>query len=179
MLDFLKISYLVLFAVQRWKIFMGWLAQKKNNKIPFLYIIILKKIVILNKITVMSINSRIRTFREAKGLKQQRMADLLNISQTTYNKIENEQTKIKIDILIKIAEILEVTLDDLVTNDGNTNIQCQNENANINNQPTFNNDFLEMKQLYERLLEAEKTISAQKDKRIQELEELLRRRESN
>ncbi len=70
-------------------------------------------------------------------------------------------------------------MDDLVTNDGNTNIQCQNENANINNQPTFNNDFLEMKQLYERLLEAEKAISAQKDKRIQELEELLRRKESN
>ncbi len=109
MLDFLKISYLVLFAVQRWKIFMGWLAQKKNNKIPFLYIIIPKIFVNLKKITVMSINSRIRTFREAKGLKQQRMADLLNISQTTYNKIENEQTKIKIDILIKIAEILEVT----------------------------------------------------------------------
>lgn len=57
----------------------------------------------------MSIYTKIRNLREQRGLKQQNMADLLNINQATYNKIENAQLRVKADVLIKIAEILEVS----------------------------------------------------------------------
>jgi transcriptional regulator with XRE-family HTH domain len=121
----------------------------------------------------MSIHTRIRKLREAKGLKQQTMADLLDMSQAAYNKIENAQTSIKVDILVKIAEILQISLDELVKGECYTNIQLNNKHANINNQPTFMTDTTELKALYERLLEAEKRIAALKDEKIQDLEKEL------
>ena len=54
---------------------------------------------------------RIRDLREDKDLKQKDMAKILNISQQQYSRIENGTNEIKIDGLIKLSEIYNVSID--------------------------------------------------------------------
>lgn len=59
-------------------------------------------------------NIIIKEIRKSKGYTQQFMADRLNISQQMYAKYEIENRNITVETLIKIAEILEVTPNDLI-----------------------------------------------------------------
>ena len=56
----------------------------------------------------------IRRRREQLGLSQQEMADKLNMSQSTYSRIEQKDEDITIRQLKSIAEVLEVQLADLL-----------------------------------------------------------------
>lgn len=53
---------------------------------------------------------QIRKIRSKLGISQEYMANRLEISQTAYSKIENQQTKIKYDTLLMISQILEVPI---------------------------------------------------------------------
>ncbi len=57
---------------------------------------------------------RIRSLREDRDWKQQDVAELLGIRQTTYSKYELGKILVPIDMLIKIADIYQVSLDYLV-----------------------------------------------------------------
>ena len=58
--------------------------------------------------------SRIRDLREDRDLKQEYLASVLGIKQTTYSKYELGKILIPIDMLIKIADFHQVSLDYLV-----------------------------------------------------------------
>ena len=57
---------------------------------------------------------RIRELREDHDLKQENLANVLGIRQTTYSKYELGKINIPIDMLIKIADYYHVSLDYLV-----------------------------------------------------------------
>lgn len=78
-----------------------------------------KIIQIMNKL-----GFNIRKTREAKGFSQEYMANVLNISQASYGRLENEDTKITVERLYKIAEILESDIVDFFDSDKIT-IQTQ------------------------------------------------------
>ena len=65
---------------------------------------------VLNK----NIADNLRQIRAKKRISQDELADLCGISQQYVCKIENEKVNPSIDILWKIAEALEVTVNDLV-----------------------------------------------------------------
>lgn len=56
----------------------------------------------------------IRRRREQLGLSQQEMAERLNMSQSTYSRIEQKDEDITIRQLKSIAEVLEIQLADLL-----------------------------------------------------------------
>lgn len=56
----------------------------------------------------------IRRKREQLGLSQQEMAERLNMSQSTYSRIEQKDEDITIRQLKTIAEVLEIQLADLL-----------------------------------------------------------------
>ncbi len=56
----------------------------------------------------------IRIIRQRKGVSQHAMAFHLNISQPAYSKMEMGETEIKIARLYEIADILEVSVFDLL-----------------------------------------------------------------
>ncbi len=56
---------------------------------------------------------KIRKMREAKDLKQADMAHPLEISQKAYSKIETGVTKLSVERLIEIAQVLEVDVAEL------------------------------------------------------------------
>jgi transcriptional regulator with XRE-family HTH domain len=57
---------------------------------------------------------RLRDTRSARGLTQARLAEMLEVSPRVYNRWERGAAVPRLDTLVKIAEILEVSLDELV-----------------------------------------------------------------
>ena len=58
--------------------------------------------------------SRIKEYRKKKGLSYENMAFELNTSPAAYRKIELNQTKLTVDRLFQIAQILEAKVEDLL-----------------------------------------------------------------
>lgn len=59
----------------------------------------------------------ITKFREAKGLSQEDMMELLHMSQSNYSKIENNKIELTASVARKISKILGCTLDDIIPDD--------------------------------------------------------------
>ena len=65
-------------------------------------------------LTVMGIGTNIRKIREERGIKQQEIADLINMHRSNYSKIENDQREISVVALSKIARFFNLTVDQLI-----------------------------------------------------------------
>lgn len=81
------------------------------------------------------IGTKIRKIRELKNYTQEYMAQQLGVAQNSYSRYENPDTDVKPDLLKQIAEILEVTPDQIEGFD--ENIIFNNnlyDNAKIENQ---------------------------------------------
>lgn len=61
------------------------------------------------------IGRKIRTLRQLKGYSLEYVAGKLEIAQNTYSKLEGDPSKIDVDTLEKIATVLEVSLNDLIS----------------------------------------------------------------
>ncbi|GAB7257665.1 helix-turn-helix transcriptional regulator [uncultured Polaribacter sp.] len=57
---------------------------------------------------VKGIISKIKLLRNKKEYSQEYVGDRLGIGQVAYHKLENGKTSLKIDVLLKLAVILEV-----------------------------------------------------------------------
>jgi XRE family transcriptional regulator, regulator of sulfur utilization len=62
-----------------------------------------------------SLTETIRLHRLRRGLSQENMADLLNLSTTAYGDIERGKTDLTVSRLLQIADLLEVSPADLLT----------------------------------------------------------------
>ncbi len=123
------------------------------------------------------IGRNIARIREMRGMKQETLAELLNVSQQKVSLLENSET-LEDDKLVPVAQALEISVEALknfsedaffniisntfnnTSNDSSTLIA-----SSLNYQPTFNpidkllDAYEENKKLYERLLETEKEKS--------------------
>lgn len=59
------------------------------------------------------LGSRIKALRSAKNYTQEQVADRIGISRQKYARIESGLNSITLDILVKIAEFLDVTVSDI------------------------------------------------------------------
>ena len=66
----------------------------------------------------MNINEKIRRIRESKEWSQEQMAEKLNMSLNGYAKIERGETKLYLDKLEQIAQILDIDVVELMQSDG-------------------------------------------------------------
>lgn len=60
------------------------------------------------------IGNIIHAYRTSKNITRQELADLCGISLTTLNRIKSGETSINLDTAIRIASVLQVSLDELV-----------------------------------------------------------------
>lgn len=79
------------------------------------------------------IPERIRKYRTLKGLTQQNIADELNLTLAGYSKIERGITEISVNRLALIADILEVSIHDLIVGIGETGNDVQEPFLAYNN----------------------------------------------
>lgn len=107
----------------------------------------------------MKIGNKLRVFRTEKGYTQEKIADLLQISQASYSNLENNIGKVDLKTIQKISEIYEIDMISLLNQDG------VNFNQNFNN--TNNNSIIN--QLTDKLIEQYETRLKEKDKIIAKL----------
>ena len=61
-----------------------------------------------------AIGQQIRKFRKARGLSQEKLAEMVNISTTHMSHIETGNTKLSLPVLVGIANALDMRADDLL-----------------------------------------------------------------
>lgn len=83
------------------------------------------------------LRQNIRDIREDKHLTQADMAEKLNLSETGYAKIERGESKLNIDRIQQIANVLEVNLADLIPLGDDAVIIFNNSNDNFSNSNNF------------------------------------------
>lgn len=83
------------------------------------------------------LRQNIRDIREDKHLTQADMAEKLNLSETEYAKIERGESKLNIDRIQQIANVLEVNLADLIPFGDDAVIIFNNSNDNFSNSNNF------------------------------------------
>lgn len=66
-----------------------------------------------------TIGKQIREIRKNKGMSQEELADLLNISQSAYQRIENGETNSWASHLKRLTEVLEFKPEDLFSEENN------------------------------------------------------------
>lgn len=115
-----------------------------------------------------NIGFNIRKIREQKGFSQEYMANVLNISQASYARMENEETKITVERLQKIAEILQTSIIDFFNSDKFT-IHNQNYEGAYGNGYVQNLN-IENKEATEKLI-------ASYEERIKEYQERLKEKD--
>lgn len=113
--------------------------------------------------------NKIRDIRKNKGYSHEYMAHLLDISQVAYSKIEKNETKLTVERLFKIAEILEAKIEDVldIKADKIYN-QNNNESGTFVGHQEIQNMYQDNKEVYEKLI-------ASKDEQIALLKSLLQK----
>jgi len=120
-----------------------------------------------------TINANIKQIRGQKKLTQEYVAKKLGVSRVWYNKLENDEIDIKVDLLPKLAEIFKVPVQELTQINGG-NYFSSNNNGNVKNIANIVHDNQEVKELYEELIKAKNELLLAKDLRIMQLEEQLK-----
>ncbi|MCL2073057.1 MAG: helix-turn-helix domain-containing protein [Marinilabiliaceae bacterium] len=104
----------------------------------------------------MEILDNIKFIREKKGYSHEAMGMSLGISQTAYTNMENNKTKLTLDRLYKIADILEVKIEDLLKIEPKTFKQniYNNQTVTAISQQQVENLYQECKEAYEKLIKS-------------------------
>ena len=67
-----------------------------------------------NRTTKLDIGTKIKHLRELRNYTQEYMAEKLDVSQSTYARFEKDDSDLTISKLQKIAEILDIKIEDLI-----------------------------------------------------------------
>ncbi|MDV2449332.1 transcriptional regulator [Elizabethkingia anophelis] len=88
-----------------------------------------------------------------KGISHEAMAMNLGISQAAYTKVEKSKTKLTVDRLFKIAEILNVKVEDLLDIQIDKVYRQEFKDHTVNYQE-FHNLYQENKEVYRKLIQS-------------------------
>lgn len=113
---------------------------------------------------IWNFGERIKSVREKVGYSQDYVASELGMSQKAYSKIENNETQIKGEVLVKLAEIFKSDILELIPTEAKLTYNNIHNFQNGNGIVYDNSEKLE--QLYKQLLES-------KDEQIRLLKEML------
>ena len=118
----------------------------------------------------MNVIENIKTIRKNKGISHDAMAVNLGISQTSYTKLEQGETKLSVERLQKIAKILDVSLGELLE------IEPQSVHQEIHNNESVTATAIsnqKIENLYQENREVYEKLIAAKDEQIALLNKLL------
>ena len=109
--------------------------------------------------------SNIRKTRNLRGYSLENMAMELNISDSAYRKIENNQTKLSLERFLQIAKVLDVSVNELIGEKSHREYnQNNNEQGTFIGHQEFENFYQENKEINQKLLNSfESTIKLQQE----------------
>ncbi|NEN75744.1 helix-turn-helix transcriptional regulator [Pelistega sp. NLN82] len=122
----------------------------------------------------MNIQDKIRAMREIKNWSQEEMAEKLEISPTSYARIERGESKLNLDRLQQIANIFNIDIIELMTAKENGLICLFSENSHNSSNYYAGNEqlVLENEKLKLTIVHKEELIEQQKAE-IQALKEII------
>ncbi|MDR2149136.1 MAG: helix-turn-helix domain-containing protein [Tannerella sp.] len=91
----------------------------------------------------MSIGSKVKKYREGKGLSQRTLAESIDVSQSIISSIESDKSIPNSVMLNKIAEKLGVDINELLADENIIQNNYDKAIGNIHSQVTINNHFPE------------------------------------
>ena len=119
------------------------------------------------------IGNKIKNIRELKNFTQEYMADKLEISQAAYSKLEKGDLKISQDKLNKIAEILDVNLEDIKDFDNKRILNNYNSIKENNSNITYSNqDIILIRKLYEDKINLLEKLVQKQEEEIKNLKKI-------
>ncbi len=123
-----------------------------------------------------AIHAKIKKVREASGYTQAEIANKLNIHVKTWQKIENGITRLDIDRLREISNVLEIPIEDLINAEDNVYIgEIKDNRVGFNNASVTINETSETESsLLNELIKEKNQIIALQSKLIAQLEEKLK-----
>jgi|GEM_PF-5016397 len=95
---------------------------------------------------------KIRWLREFRGYTQKQMADWVHLSPRAYSKIEQGETKLSVRRLFELAEILEVSVHELLILDEEELLRLHWNEGPIPQGAENRGELMELRQLLNRLL---------------------------
>ncbi len=120
-----------------------------------------------------TINDNIKRIRAIKKLTQEQVAKKLGVSRVWYNKLENNEIDIKVDLLPKIAEIFNVPVTELTEVNGSNYFSSNNTNSQIKNIGNVINDNESLKENYEKVIAAKNETIISLHEQIQQLKTII------
>lgn len=110
----------------------------------------------MNNLTIFLDIEKVKILRKIKGYTQSEIAYILNIEQSTYSKLEKGITRIDVERLFKLSQILEVNPTDLLQNTSTNTFNINTENNLVTGRiEHFYND---NKALHRKVMELEKSV---------------------
>ena len=103
---------------------------------------------------------RIVQGRNKKGYTYENMAVELDLTTAAYRKIETGETKLTLERLFKISDILELPVGELLAIEKSVNQQVNNGNSNVYNQK-IDHFYQENREITEQLIKAKDELIAQ------------------
>jgi len=117
---------------------------------------------------------RVVSLRKNRGISHEAMATNLDLSQAAYSKIEKGETKLSIERLYKIAEILDSTVEELMGFQNKYSQEIKdNEHFTVIAHQEVENLFQENKEISDKLIKHLENLVQTKDQIIKELESKL------
>jgi transcriptional regulator with XRE-family HTH domain len=101
------------------------------------------------------------------------MANELDITQTTYSRIETDKQKLTAPILEKLAQVLGVSVPDITSNEP---LIIQNNASNYGAQGRIENFYADQKETYLKMIEGKDKEIDRLTKQIESLMKLLEKR---
>lgn len=117
--------------------------------------------------------SKIKEYRKKKGFSYENMAHELNTSAAAYRKIETNQTKLTVDRLYQIAQILEAKIEDLLDIKAETEFNQTNNESAIGYQQQIENFYQENKEKSERIEQLYESRLKDKDATIEQFHKII------
>lgn len=121
-----------------------------------------------------AINDNIKKIRVAKKLTQENVAKKLGVSRVWYNRLEQNEIDIKVNLLPKLAKIFGVPVQDLTEVNGSNFFSSNNSNSQIKNIANVVNENDSIKELYERLLIVKDDLIKEKELQIKNLLSMIK-----
>ena len=109
---------------------------------------------------------KITQFRNRKGYTYENMADELELTTAAYRKIETGETKLSVERLFRISNILETPVNELLEMDSISQTQNNYHNANVYQQK-IEHFYQENKEITTELIKAKDQLIVQLQKEIE------------
>lgn len=116
-----------------------------------------------------TVSDRLKKVRLEKNLSQDFLAKKLGITQKAYSKIENNETKLNVDVLQRVSEVMDVPIETFFNNSQQPILNDFSNRTGGDNVIYKNNSIDKIEELYKELLKSKDEVISSKVSEIETL----------